>query len=281
MASSSTILSQTLKSVTLTKIEELAKQRGSFEGGKASILRTVDETQDLREKVIKLHAGVKSLGSEAYGELDNIERWLHQSQYDPTIPSERLHKFELALRSRLDIKSRRFDLADLYSRLLTEWIGSPDIDESDAVTSQEDDASDSFEMVQTIQKERLDQLRQKFAKVVFEPLDTDEVEIHNYLSSLFKGDAGKADLKRLRESVSNAGKGMLQEKKLLDKQSMKWCIKALLKNELLNDEKKATLREFLKDEAVMDEIKDVLNMRFANLKHWSWDLEDGGMPVVP
>lgn len=281
MASSSNILSQTLQSVTVTKIEELAKQRNSFEQRKATVLQAADRAHDLRKKVAELYATVNELDGSADAELTNIDRWLQQSQYDPTVRSETLHKFEKALRSRLDVGTRRLDLADLYSRLLTEWIGSPDSGETESIISRDDDSSESFEMVQTIQKERLEQLRQKFAKVVFEPLETDEVEIDNYLSSFFKGDSGKEDLKRLRESVSGAGKWMLKEKKLLDKQSMKWCIKALLKNELLNDEKKATLREFLKDEAVMDEIKDVLNMRFANLKNWSWGFGDEGMPVVP
>lgn len=61
----------------------------------------------------------------------------------------------------------------------------------------------------------------------------------------------------------------------------RWCVKALLKNQLLNDEKKASLNDFLKDEAVLSEIRDVLNMRIRDLKDWEWNLGDEGMPVVP
>lgn len=278
---SSTILSQTLQSITVTKIEELAKLRHNFEEKKASVLRDAEEPQNLRQRVLKLYDGVNQLDESLRPELTNVKRWVEQAQYDPTVTPETLQKFEAALRSRLDIGSRRLRLADLYSRLLTEWIATPETGDTDAATPQDDDASESFEMVQTIQKEKLEQLRQKFAKVVFEPLNTDEAEINKYLSSLFTSDDDKNHLKSLRESVQSTGKLMLRQKEFLDPKSMKWCIKALLKNELLNDEKKATLREFLKDEAVMDEIRDVLNMRFRNLENWSWDLGEEGMPVVP
>ena len=50
---------------------------------------------------------------------------------------------------------------------------------------------------------------------------------------------------------------------------------------MLNDEKKASLAEFLKDDAVLAEIRDVLNMRFRDLKEWEWNLGEEGMPVLP
>ena len=281
MASSSTILSQTLQSITVTKIEELAKQRDCYERRKVEILKAADKASSPRSKVTKLVVGAKEVDKASAIDLGNIKRWLDQSSVDPTIRPETFQKFEKSMRSKLDIGSRRFELADLYSRLLTEWIASPSQPEPTATTTPDDDSSDSFEMVESIQKERLDQLRKKFEKVVFEPLQTDEAEINGYLASLFQGDKGESALQRMRDSVSSTGKYMLGLTKFLDQQSMKWCIKALLKNELLNDEKKATLREFLKDEAVMDEIRDVLNMRFRNLKNWSWGLGDEGMPVVP
>jgi hypothetical protein len=192
-----------------------------------------------------------------------------------------LMKFEKELRSRLDIKSRKLELADLYSRLLIEWIESPNMGDAEFSILESTSLDDSFEVVQTVQKERLQQLREKFEQVVFEPLETSETEIHNYLHSLFKGDAGERAFKQLRGRVSKMGKYMLAESQPFDLQNLKWCIKALLKNELLNDEKKTSLREFLQDEAVLNEIRDVLNMRYADLQNWSWSLGTEGIPVIP
>jgi hypothetical protein len=282
MTSSSSILSQTLQSITITKIQELEKQRQSYEQRKNHVLSSADdEAKDLRKKVSHLHAGVKDLDVWSYDELKNISRWLHQSNYDPSVPDEMLMKFEKELRSRLDIKSRKLELADLYSRLLTEWIDSPNLEDTESSMLENTSLDDPFEVVQTAQKERLQQLREKFERVVFEPLETSEAEIDNYLRSLFKGDAGERAFKRLQESVKHAGESMLAEKQPFDQQSLRWCIKALLRNELLNDEKKASLRDFLQDEAVLNEIRDVLNMRYAELQNWSWNLGAEGMPVVP
>ena len=53
------------------------------------------------------------------------------------------------------------------------------------------------------------------------------------------------------------------------------CIRALLSNDLLNDAAKSTLSEFTTNEVVLDEISDVLNLRFADMDNWSWQADDG------
>lgn len=100
-------------------------------------------------------------------------------------------------------------------------------------------------------------------------------------SAIPLGDHGARTLEILRREVSDLGKHMLEDTFRIDEQVLTWCIKGLLKNDLLNDEKKASLNDFLKDDAVLAEIKDVLNMRLRDLKEWEWDLPERGMPVVP
>lgn len=283
MASSS-VLSQTLQSITVTKIRELEKQRNAFSKSKAQILASSEHaSSDIRASINALLEGVKKELNrderDLRDELDNIGRWVDQSAHDPTVPEATLRKYEHKLKSCLDNIGTRLDFAHLYSRLLIEWIEAPaasDDSESGLETSGSDE---SFELVQNTQRERLEQLREKFARVVFDPLETDEVEIDQYLMGLFKGEAGEAALKQMRDSVSFFGESMLLS--TIDLKSLKWCIQALLKNQLLNDEKTASLNDFLKDEAVLNEICDVLNMRLKDLSNWDWNLGDEGMPVVP
>ncbi len=59
-----------------------------------------------------------------------------------------------------------------------------------------------------------------------------------------------------------------------------WCINGLLTNDLLSEKKNMAIGDFLRNKAVLTEIADVLNMRFANLQGWSWEAEDG-RPVEP
>jgi len=66
-----------------------------------------------------------------------------------------------------------------------------------------------------------------------------------------------------------------------DEQTLIWSLKALLSNDLLRDDKKAILEEFLKDEVARGEICDVLNMQYSDLENWSWDAGEEGLPVQP
>lgn len=279
MAASPSVLSQTLQSITITKIEELETQRQTYEETKRKILDSVRERGDIYERISRLHAGVKELQLLPESELENIIRWLDQSRYDPTVPESMLQGFEAELRSRLDRQTRKLDLADLYSRLLIEWINTPGSNEQDVETL--DASEEDFDVVQNIQKERLQQLREKFEKVVFEPLTTDEQEITRYLESLFSGDDGERALKNLRAGISDYGEMLFAEKRPVDRKNLKRCIQSMLKNDLLNDEKLTSLGEFLNDDTVLDEIANVLNMRYANLNNWSWNLGKKGMPVLP
>lgn len=284
----SSILSQTLQSITVTKVQELETKRQTYQQHKDKIIANVDSAgEDSRQRVTHLLDGMKRLDiweEEELCQLKQIRHWVHQSAYDPSINEAMLRKFEQRLRAKLDAESRKLDLADLYSRLLIEWIDAPkgaNGDSSSSTKPEKPSEEDSFEIIQNIQKERLQQLRDKFEKVVLTPLETDEVEIDNYLSQLFKSKTGEVSLKSLRQKVSRRGESMLANKTLFDRLSLQWCIRSLLKVDLFDDEKKASLREFLKDDDVLNEIKDVLNMRYANIQNWSWGLGDQGMPVVP
>ncbi len=50
-----------------------------------------------------------------------------------------------------------------------------------------------------------------------------------------------------------------------------------MSSDLLSDEKRSVLRDFLRNETLLGELADVLNMRMADLDSWSWG--SGGVPV--
>ena len=285
MSASTSALSETLQSITVTKIRELEKQKESYNAKKVKAVDAVRTSEDVRKRLANIWRVLRDnkelVDYHSDSELFNIKFWMKQAIHDPSVTEAKLLECEQELISRLEQNSRKLDLAHLYSRLLTDWIKSSPTAESDLVDLDQSDSEESFEVVQDTQKARLEQLRDKFARVVFEPLETDETEIDNYLSSLFEGDDGQSALKDLRRDVKGHGKLMLSDYFRMDARSLQWCIKALLKNQLLNDEKKASLNDFLKDEAVLSEIRDVLNMRIRDLKDWEWNLGDDGMPVVP
>lgn len=276
-------LSQTLQNLTRTKIHEIDKQRKKYEDKKQNILAEADKLEGDQCKVVThLLSGVKESipGAKSDAQLSNIRRWLDQSRYDASMPRALLDSFEKQLRAKLDNQSCKFSLANLYSHLMTEWMNPPSPVSSHSASTRTEDPDDSYEVLER-QKERLKQLCDKFESVVFEPLETDEAEIDHYIQGLFSGEEGAKVLKRLREDVKRDGDSMLANTQPFDHTSLTWCIKGLLVEDLLSEEKQNVLRDFLDNDLVLTEIADVLNMRFADLKSWNWDADDGGIPVMP
>jgi hypothetical protein len=276
MSSSTAALSRTLRSITLTKFKELEKQRRCYEHAKNAVLQASEKSTDSRTKVRCLVQGVQDLLPPDIN-TKNIRRWLEQSQFDSSIHDSMIKAFEAQLRSRLDVHTRRLNLAALYSQLLTEWLNKTGFQEETAIK----EVSLFDESSEIMEKDRLKELTNKFESVVFTPLQTNDHEISTYLESLFQGDLKTKTLKSLRERMEGTGLSISKASTPFDEQTIQWCLKGLLANDLLRDDKKSILQEFLRDEVARKEICDVLNMKFADLESWGWDCDDRGLPVEP
>ena len=211
MASRSTALSQTLESITLTKIKELEKQRTSYEGRKHEILKEAENfNHHQRKKVFSLLNGVVNLLP--WASLDrsvgNMTKWIRQSKYDPSLPRHMLEEFEKTLLTKLDIGSRRLELADLYSRLLLEWPHSLTTPLGHSKNAGSPLSEESFEVVE---KDRLQQLVEKFEAAVFTPAQTDEVAIDNYLNGLFQEESECETLRQIRSYLEHRTNRLLNE----------------------------------------------------------------------
>lgn len=144
----------------------------------------------------------------------------------------------------------------------------------------DDPDNDSFELVER-QRQRLSELVDKFEAVVFEPLETDEGEIHAFLDRLLPDDESQKPLERLREKIAHDSSKFMSETAPFTEDSLTSCIKGLLTEDILSDEKQAILRDFLENDVAKSEIADVLNMRFSGLKQWHWDAGKDGVRVMP
>ncbi|KAI5921343.1 hypothetical protein F4810DRAFT_678610 [Camillea tinctor] len=278
MAPPASVLSQTLQSISLTKIHEIEKQRDKYEVRKNEVLAAATEHPDnIHKRIIELLQGIVDLYPEAFNDhkVKNIRCWLQQSRHDPSMPVEILQSSEEVLRAKLEVQSRKLGLAHLYSRLVTEWMNSTTPMGEVPVLDDE-----SFEIIDR-QKEHLQQLCDKFEKVVFEPLEVNEVEIDLYLRDLFNGEDGSKALSDIRNTMQNHSDSLLGNKAPFNESTLKWCIKGLLVEDLLSDEKQAILRDFLENNMVLREIADVLNVRFADFESWDWQAGEEGIPVLP
>ncbi|KAI0472230.1 hypothetical protein F4859DRAFT_504899 [Xylaria cf. heliscus] len=278
MAQPSAVLSQTMQSISLTKIRELEKQRDRYESRKNEVLAAAEKHPDsIRERITELLRGVKNLCEPELAQdtrVLNIDVWLQQSAYDTSIPLQMLQSYEALLRSKLEVQSRKLGMGQLWSRLVTEWMNSTTpISEAPGSDDNSDEAGR--------QEKRLKELCEKFEKVVFTPLETDEARIEQYIQGLFSGDEGSKALKSLKSRIARHEKDFFGNKEPFNRDVLGWCINGLLAEDLLSDEKQTILREFLENPVVLKEIADVLNMRFADFDNWSWDAGEQGIPVLP
>lgn len=293
MSSSAGILSQTLHSITNTKISELRKQRETFATFKSKLLASVDEVVEPEARVRLLLSEIAGCNPETGKKLEdfqentvttntgdlslkNIRRFLDQYRYDPSVPESLLIDWEDKLRLLLDQRSRRLDYADLYARLLTEWVA----DTAAVATPPPEKADESLdEPFELVAQSKLQQLREMFESYVFTPLDIDTSAITSHLDGLFQSEDAAKALKHLRDEVEDIGNILASSSSPFNHEVLEWCIKGLLKNDLLTEHKKTLLGEFLQNKVVLAEIADVLNMRFASLDSWSWG--DDGISVEP
>lgn len=106
MASSASILPQTLQSITI-KLRELRKQRKGFETRRKKVLEDAEDAKDEQARLrilltgwARMHTSNADTPLEEFLDRDiqnhgglsvtNIRRFLEQAQYDPSIPSSLL-----------------------------------------------------------------------------------------------------------------------------------------------------------------------------------------------
>jgi hypothetical protein len=118
--------------------------------------------------------------------------------------------------------------------------------------------------------------RIEWEKTVFEAAGVDTEVLQKYLSALF-GIGSKyaakekivACLMSFRKMVDAFEAGLAKPRQFSNA-TLTWTISGLLSSDLLTDEKREVLKDFLGNSMILKEIADVLNMRLAALCSWSW-----------
>lgn len=154
--------------------------------------------------------------------------------------------------------------ATLYGELVTEWLRA---ENGASIPDNMSETSDGFEKVTPAGR---DESRIAREKLVFEPFETDQMAISEYLRTLFgeTGDnkQGFKALKELQKQVE-AFEATLSSPDQFDEKVLHWVISGLMASTLLSDEKRGALKDFLASPVILTEIADVLNMHMST---WSW-----------
>ncbi|KAK8856096.1 hypothetical protein PGQ11_012008 [Apiospora arundinis] len=283
MASTSgSVFSETLKEITNTKLQELSKRRAAFEEKKAAILSSLDQ-HDRIKRLIALSDGVKScyaikLDSSNPSkhdnltvELKNLDSFIAQARYDPSVSTKTLEKWETSLLGHLDTRSLKYAYASLYAQLVTEWLAPESPSGPTEVEGDDDEMTEPFEAIESARKL---EAKQQWEQDVFVPAEVDEAGLSRFLKELFVDEPADSSKKskarrKLTESIKDFER-KLAEPNQFNAYTLKWVIGGLLASDRLSNEKCEALRDFVKNDIILGEIADVLNMRLSALDTWSW-----------
>lgn len=133
MASSGSVFSKTLQDITTTKLEELAEQRAAFEKQSKQLLDKGTQVADRLQWLFVLADGIKSclgvvtesskdgksgrvvVGSTGNTRLEtdlkNLDRFLEQARYDPSVSPKVLKIWENMLLQYLSVQSAKYQYA--------------------------------------------------------------------------------------------------------------------------------------------------------------------------
>lgn len=271
--------SQTLNSITATKLQVLSKKHSDFTSHKQQVLASVKAATEPHEKLRLLVEGIKSWHStdttakestttstfhSAY--LNNVEKFLQQAHHDPSIGGSIISEWETKLTQHLEKEKVKFEYAELFGRLLTEWVGSAGA-KSPEKKKKEEGEVDEFEK---IGRKEMHEQRSTFESHVFTTNDTDTAAIEVYLNDLFSFSKDSTNqLTSARKSAKDFGDALLRHT-TFTVDDLNLTIKSLMVSGLLSNEKRQTLKEFTLNKAVLIEVADVLNMHLSSLPSWTW-----------
>jgi hypothetical protein len=285
---SGSVFSETLQTITTTKLDELAQQRIAFDEEYAALLAATKDEQDPLKRLLILSNGAKScLGVKTNNLIDgrvecvmnggtsnprletdlrNLDRFLEQATFDPSVSHKVLDDWEKVLLQYLSTKLSQLQYADLYGKLVTEWLSS---EKAPATGSGEGvEISESFEELPGAKKLAA---RTEWEKNVFEPAVVDVKALKVYLEQLFMTDkkASALAVQEFRSAVERFEASLAGPNKF-DVPTLRWVIQGLQASDLLPNDKREVLKDFLSNDVILGEIGDVLSMRLSALHRWSW-----------
>ena len=214
-------------------------------------------------------------------DIHNISLFLDQVQQDTDAGKSLLDSWEEKLTDILRKETIKFEFAELFGKLLIQWVSKSGADATRVATAEA--ASDDVKMddsstisnFQDVGRKEMHEQRAQFESIIFKPLDTDATAIEKYLEDIFSSKEAQRQLVDCRIGIESFGRRLFDNP--FTPETVKSTIQSLLNADLLSNEKRTTLQEFMRDKTVLGEVADVLNMHLFSLSSWSWPEE--GVPV--
>lgn len=206
-------------------------------------------------------------------DLTIIAGYVEQAGEDSCMSDDKLLKYEEKVMEKLRKRMLRYDATSLHMNMVREAMGAAS---SAKASSPNIDALslDDFEVVD----EKLEVLWEEFEAQAFTAKDVDVEALETYLTGLVEGTSSLPSLSRVRTSMHQYGKWVLDGEADFEEDQLEWCIMDLLKNDLVSEETKKTLERYIQNQVAMKELVGVLNMK--SVSNWDWRSAGKGLPVT-
>ncbi|KAF2813749.1 uncharacterized protein BDZ99DRAFT_495381 [Mytilinidion resinicola] len=271
------LLASTLEDITKTKLRKLKQSQVQFAAHRKNIVDDVNKESTQADKLRKLIDGLgKKLGIHKERRLINVQAYLQQSSFDSSVSESELKALRTQVEGILDTEGSKYEFAGLFGQLVSDWNDYHNLPAAGAAYSPTIKQEDSLLIISNDESfvdgavvEEMSRQRKEWEALAFSYGNVSSSDVKGYLKELFEDPEfptarGKA-LKILQKQLQN-----FKIKETLDKQSLRWCIDSLLKNDLFSGEKRQSLVELKKRSDVLDELADSLNMDLESITTWNW-----------
>jgi len=200
-----------------------------------------------------------------------------QAKKDASFSPDVLRGWTETFQTHIKHSRTRFECAKLFGNLFNEWLSSG---ASVTAGAKLNDAevevphTDAEPFIEIGRKELHNQ-KERLDSIIFTPPIVDCTALHSYLTSLFSDEAPNGTLQHLRKDIEEFGKYI--RRKVITADDVRWTISSLLSSDLMDEEKRNTIKEFNENRGVLDSVTSVLKMRLASLDSSCWP--EGGVVI--
>lgn len=260
-------LSSTLRHVAETKLTKLGQRRAELDEFWRKNLD--DETVQFRDvdRVRRLLEAMKDRGHKFHDEQwpCSMANFLDHAEKNPFVRPSQVAAWGESLLLELEQKRARYQVTELFSKLVLQWIQNPVAVES--LTDESESAQGPSEL-----REQLT----TWTSYAFEEKYTNKNEIMAYLDDLFLGRQQRSVLNespfdQLRKAIAGF------DEITIDPKAIRIAVHSLLKEDLFTGEKRDALEDLKSRDIVMGEIADALRSDLSALDWWSW--QSSAIPV--
>ena len=277
--------------ITSTKLQELEKQKNAH----SLVLNRISLTEDdivrrleVLLEVVSTMSGTGALdpSSVIWTKLDpsNLDLMLSMARRDPTFNKDVLKSWVGVLEAHITHSSTRFEFAQLLGELFNEWLTSGDADAVNKITGsvvevKSDMDADDETFVKVESKETVEDKGCTWP--TFSEANAINTEgLISYLTDIFSNNSAaglalltlRADIDKLAQNYTV--KDSITTSDVFD------AIISILNSDIAGQDKRNTLHELSENDAILEDISNIISMRLHNLAAWSWPQGVASMTFV-